>query len=80
MTRGNGTQTFSKTAADTYTISFTGITDGTGDVDNYNLTALASGTTIINKATLSWANVNYSAYNTVTWSAPTGAVGGDTLT
>ena len=80
LTRGNGTQTFTKTAAGTYTINFTSITDGTGDADNYNLTSVASGTTIINKATLSWASENYSAYNTVTWSAPTGAVGGDTLT
>ncbi len=80
MTRGNGTATFSKTAADTYTINFASIVDGTGDADNYNLTSVASGSTTINKATLSWANENYSAYNTVTWSAPSGAVGGDTLT
>ena len=80
LTRGNGTETFSKTAAGTYTINFTSITDGTGDADNYNLTSVASGTTTINKVTLSWANVSYTAYNTVTWSAPTGAVGGDTLT
>jgi len=76
ITLGSSAGNITATAAGSYSIYFTAITDGTGKASNYSFTAQESTAAVaatIAKATLTWADATVTGA-TASWSAPTNTV------